>query len=111
MPGAGADPGDYSDSYAVDGNFHYQDHVRALCSVGEPSAKYFDSTHIFQLRKAQDAHFQAAFGGDQSHNLHLINNSNLILKHGTGRQKEQNIVWTKMPDMKMAEFMTNHQIG
>ena len=73
--------------------------------------KYFDSTHIFQLRKAQDAHFQAAFGGDQSHNLHLINNSNLILKHGTGRQKEQNIVWTKMPDMKMAEFMTNHQIG
>ena len=37
----GADPGDYSDSYAVDGNFHYQDHVRALCSVGEPSAKIF----------------------------------------------------------------------
>ena len=41
MPGAGADPGDYSDSYAVDGNFHYQDHVRALCSVGQPSAKIF----------------------------------------------------------------------
>ena len=41
MPGAGADPGDYSDSYAVDGNFHYQDHVRALCSVGQPPAKIF----------------------------------------------------------------------
>ena len=47
MPGAGADPGDYSDSYAVDGNFHYQDHVRALCSVGESSAKIFFFLHIF----------------------------------------------------------------
>ena len=42
----GADPGDYSDNYAVDGNFHYQDHVRALCSVGEPLAIFFLILHI-----------------------------------------------------------------
>ena len=41
----GADPGDYSDSYAVDGNFHYQDHVRALCSVNVRQ-KYFYFLHI-----------------------------------------------------------------
>ena len=39
-----ADPGDYSDSYAVDGNFHYQDHVRALCSVN--FRQYFYFLHI-----------------------------------------------------------------